>query len=68
MNKRISLNMKLLKMEGLKNINDKNFRKNFLRNNSYERLLINSSSVKNIVKIKKNEDNNKEKKRGIIMD
>ena len=63
MNKRISLNMKLLKMEGLKNINDKNFRKNFLRNNSYERLLINSSSVKNIVKIKKNEDNNKEKKK-----
>jgi len=62
MNKRISINMKLLKMEGLKNINDKNFRKNFLRNNSYEGLLINSS-VKTITKIKKNDDNNKEIKK-----
>ena len=63
MNKRISVNMKLLKIEGLKNINDKNFRKNFLRNNSYERLLMTTSAVKNNGKINKTNDNNKAAKK-----
>ena len=56
LNRRINNNIHLLKMGGIKSINSKNFNNNLNRNYSNEKLLKNSSTIKNFLKKKKSEN------------